>query len=103
MDKVAEEKQEPKEPSSSNLKKDLKKFFVERPYPDITFSVQDQEIPAHRGFLVTRCPHFGKLFENKDEHGNVKISNLKPEIFNSKHYSFILNENLRRASRVCVL
>jgi len=40
----------------------LKIFFKEKPFSDVTFKVQGQDIPAHKGFLAARCPYFKKVF-----------------------------------------
>jgi len=42
----------------------MREYFVERPYPDVTFKVQDENIKAHRGILSVRSPFFHELFTN---------------------------------------
>ncbi len=45
-----------------NFKGHMRQYFEERPFPDVTFKVQGEEISAHRGILSVRCPFFGDLF-----------------------------------------
>jgi len=36
----------------------MRQYFGERPYPDVTFKVQNEDIKAHRGILSARSPFF---------------------------------------------
>ena len=49
-----------------NTFQDYRKLFSETPYHDVTFKVEDQEIPAHRALLSIRCPHFLQVFPGVD-------------------------------------
>ena len=42
----------------------MRRFFEERPYPDITFKVQGQDIGAHKGFIIIKCSYFNKMFSS---------------------------------------
>jgi len=42
----------------------MRKYFEERPFPDITFKVQGQDIGAHKGFLTVKCSYFEKMFSS---------------------------------------
>ncbi len=41
---------------------DYRKLFTDMLYHDVTFKVEDKEIPAHRALLSIRCPHFLQVF-----------------------------------------
>ena len=43
----------------------MRHFYEEKPFSDIIFKVEDKEIPAHKGFLVSRCSLFSKMFSSK--------------------------------------
>jgi len=45
-----------------SLASQMRRFFEERPFPDIIFKVQGQDIPAHKGFLTVKCSYFHKMF-----------------------------------------
>ncbi len=80
----------------------MRQYFEERPFPDVTFKVQGEEISAHRGILSVRCPFFQELWGSesidlwesfiemifskgkKDE--PIEITDLSPIAFNSKDY-----------------
>jgi len=40
----------------------MRQYFEEKPFPDVTFKVQGEEVSAHRRILSVRCPFFGELF-----------------------------------------
>ncbi len=42
----------------------IREYFEERPYADVTFKVQGEDIKAHRGILSVRSPFFYDLFTN---------------------------------------
>jgi len=70
----------------SNLMSGLKIFFKEKPFADITFKIQGQEIPAHKGFLAARCPYFKKMFTSGMMEANssvIEIPTTKVETFNA--------------------
>jgi len=46
-----------------NFKGHMRQYFEERPFPDVTFRVQGEEISANKGILSVRCPFFQELFE----------------------------------------
>ena len=50
----------------ASFKDHIRQYFVERPHPDITFKVQDQEITAHKGILSVRSKYFYELFTSRD-------------------------------------
>jgi len=45
-----------------NFKGHMRQYFEERPFPDVTFKVQREEVSAHKGILSVRCPFFQELF-----------------------------------------
>jgi len=45
-----------------NFKDHMRQYFEERPFPDVRFKVQGEEISAHRGILSVRCSLFQELF-----------------------------------------
>lgn len=51
-----------------NFKGHMRQYFEEKPFPDVTFKVQEEEISAHRGILSVRCPFFGELFGAESTH-----------------------------------
>lgn len=42
-----------------------RKLYQDRPFSDVTFKLENQEIFAHKGFLVSRCPYFEKIFADR--------------------------------------
>ena len=45
-----------------NFKGQMRQYFEEKPFPDVIFCVQGEEVSAHRGILSVGCPYFGELF-----------------------------------------
>jgi len=70
--------------TQDNTLQDFRKLFSQMPYHDITFKVENQEIPAHRALLSIRCPHFMQVFPAgiKDPANKViEIADIKADIF----------------------
>jgi len=53
------------ENKEQSLYANLRHFYEEKPFTDIVFKVEGKEIPAHKGFLVSRCSLFSKMFASK--------------------------------------
>jgi len=43
----------------------MREYFEERPYPDIVFKVQGEEVSAHKGILSVRSRFFHELFTSR--------------------------------------
>lgn len=41
------------------------KLFLDKTYSDISFCVEEQEIPAHKNILAVRCHYFHNMFSSK--------------------------------------
>jgi len=70
--------------ASKSGQDDLKRFFTEMPFPDITFKVEGQEISGHKALLSIRCPHFGRAFSSnmKESYSDViEIPDIKADVF----------------------
>lgn len=46
--------------------KSHRKFYQERPFTDVIFKVENQEISAHKGYF-TMCPYFSRIFADRKE------------------------------------
>jgi len=49
-----------------NFKGHMRQYFEERPFPDVTFKVQGEEVSANKGIISVRCPFFGELFGTEE-------------------------------------
>ncbi len=59
-------KRHPKRPKKS-FHDYMRQYFEERPYPDVTFKVQNENIKAHRGIISARSPFFYELLTQSNE------------------------------------
>ena len=60
------------------------KFFQEKPFADLIFRVQGEEIKAHKAFLVARCSYFNNMFQSGMIEGNsnvIEVHDIKPKTF----------------------
>jgi len=79
-----------------SFKEQIRQLFEERPFPDVVFKVQGQNISAHRSFIATRSPFFLQLLSgigasvekddeetkiNEDSDDSIEISDLSPAAF----------------------
>lgn len=46
-----------------NFRGRMRQYFEEKPFPDVVFKVQGEEVSANKGILSVRCPFFQELFE----------------------------------------
>jgi len=78
----------PTKPSSSsdltNIQKTMKQFLTEAPYSDISFEVESQIIPAHKGWLTQKSKYFMNMFSSgmtEAQASMIKISDMKATTF----------------------
>jgi len=60
------------------------KFFKEKPFADLVFRVQGEEIKAHKAFLAARCSYFNNMFQSGMIEGNsnvIEVAEIKPKTF----------------------
>ena len=60
------------------------KFFKEKPFADLVFRVQGEEIKAHKAFLAARCSYFNNMFQSGMIEGNsnvIEVPDIKPKTF----------------------
>jgi len=50
-------------------------LFESEKYADIHFSIQGQEIPAHKLILDARCKYFANLFKSQFSNSNISENN----------------------------
>lgn len=51
--------------SNTNFRASDRKLFIEKPFADITFNVDGEQILAHKALLATRSQHFSNMFQSK--------------------------------------
>ncbi len=42
----------------------MKQLLIEVPYSDVTFTVENQQIPAHKWWLMRKSKYFDKMFSS---------------------------------------
>lgn len=64
---------------AKNLSIKQKNLYEQKPFPDITFKVEQQEIPAHKGVLSAGCRFFENMFTSGMEESSNKVIDV-PDI-----------------------
>jgi len=62
------------------------KFFKEKPFADLIFRVQGEEMKAHKAFLAARCSYFINMFQSGMIEGNssiIDVPDITPQTFNA--------------------
>jgi len=68
----------------TKLAEQMKNLFTEKTYHDIKFKVEDKEIPAYKGILITRCPYFAKMFASgmkESQEQVIEVPDVKYEVY----------------------
>jgi len=66
--------QDKKVSQENKLREDLKTLLAQKTFTDVTFKIEDQLIPAHKGLIAIRCPYFLKIFNNENNRTSELIS-----------------------------
>jgi len=90
------------EQESLSLELLMKQLLIEVPYSDVTFTVEGQQIPAHKWWLMRKSRYFDKMFSSrflpkspfliffiggimKKQDSNVTLPDIKVSTFKGYH------------------
>jgi hypothetical protein len=64
-------------------------MFFSKEFTDVTFIVENEQIPAHKAILACRCEQFKCMFSGQhleSQTNQITISDAKPNVFKGKFY-----------------
>jgi len=71
-------------PRLSTLQQDLMNLLKSSSNADVTFTIKDEKIKAHKSIITARCAHFARMFESgmiESASNEVNIKDIEPAVF----------------------
>jgi hypothetical protein len=86
------------------LTRQMKELLQKNDFYDVKFKVEEKEIPAYKGILISRCPYFANLFKSGMKEAQdqiIDVPNVKYDVY-YKLIEYIYCEKIDISSEIAI-